>query len=110
MRHAPSVRVAEAGETEYRLNHVGEALAGRHLNANAGVMAIASVPPVVPHAGLNDRRFALAEDSRLPSEPHGQFTLKHGEALEESGMAVLAHDPRSDERRQLGSRTAFGFL
>jgi SPOR domain len=110
MRHALAVRVAEPGETECGLNHVGEAFAGRHLNANAGVMAVARVPPVVPHAGLNNRRFALAEDGRQPGEFHGQFTPEHGEALDESGMAVLANDLCSDKRCQLGSRTAFVIL
>ena len=85
MRHALAVRVAQASETEYRLNHVGKALARRHLNANAGIMAAAGIPPVVPHAWLNDSRLALTQDSRLPGEPHGQFTLKHGEALNGSG-------------------------
>ena len=89
---------------------MGESLAGRHLHANAGVLAVARVPPIVPHARLDDGRIILAEDSRLPGELHGQFTLKHGEALNESGMAVLAHDSRSNERCQLGSRAALWVL
>jgi hypothetical protein len=63
MRHALAVRVTEAGETEYRLNHVSEALAGRYLNPYAGVLAVARVPPVVPHAGLDDGGFTPTEDT-----------------------------------------------
>ena len=37
-------------------------------------------------------------------ELQSYLTLKHGETLNESGMAVRAHDPCSDERRQFGSR------
>src|SRR5262249_21498694 len=110
MRHAFAIRVAEPGETVCGLNHVGEALARRHLNTNAGVLAVARVPPVVPHTRLDDGRLALTEDSRLPGELHGELTLKHGEALNESGMAVLADDPRSNERCQLSSRAALWVL
>src|ERR1700687_4047928 len=106
MRHALAVRVAEPGETEYGLDHVGEALAGRHLNANAGILAVARIPPVVPYARLHDGRLALTENCCLPSKLHGQFAFKDGEAFNESGMTVLPHDPRSDERCQLGSDTA----
>ena len=57
---------------------------------------------------------------RRPTCPHGgwspagalhrQLALEHGEALDESGMAVLANNPRSDERGELGSRAALGVL
>jgi hypothetical protein len=102
-----AVRVAQPGETEYRLNHVGEALSGRHLDAQAGVMPVARVPPVVPHAGLDDGGFTPTEDTSLPCELHSQLTLKHGEGLNESGVAVLAHDACSNERRQFSSRAPF---
>src|SRR5262249_33221116 len=103
MRHAPAVRVSEPRETEYRLNHMGESLAGRHFDANTGILVFARVPPVVPHARLDDSRLALTEDSCLPGELHGQLALQDGEALNESRMAVLAHDPRSNQCCQLGS-------
>jgi hypothetical protein len=88
MRHALSVRVTEAAETKYRLNHVGEAVAGRYLNPYAGVLVATRVPPVVPQAGLADSGFTLTEDAGLPGELHSQLTLKHGEMLNESGMAA----------------------
>src|SRR5262245_7888126 len=110
MRHALSVRVTEAGETKYGLNHVGKALSGRHLHTNAGVLAVARVPPVVPNAGLSDRRFALTKDCRLFGELQRQLTLKHGKALNENGMAVLSDDPCSDQCGQFGSRAALWVL
>ena len=84
MGHALAVRVAGPCEAEHGLNHVGEVLAGRHLDANTGVLAVARIPPVVP----------LRPARRRPSCPHGGqssarrasrlLTRKHGEALNES--------------------------
>ena len=85
---------------------MGESLAGRHLHANAGVLAVARVPPIVPHARFDGGGLARTEDSCLPGELHGQLTLEHGQTLNESGMAVLAHDPRPNQRCQLGSHAA----
>ena len=107
MRHALAVRVAKPRQTEHRLYHVGEALAGRHLNSYAGILAVACVPPVVPHARIDDGGFALTEDASLPCELHSQLTLKHGETLNESGVAVLAYDPCSNECGQFSSRAPF---
>src|SRR4029450_7463925 len=67
---------------------------------------VARFPPVVPHACLDHGRLALAQDARLPVTLQGQFSLEHGEALDESRMVVLADDPRPNERRQLGGRAA----
>ena len=43
----------------------------------------------------------------MPCELHSQLTLKHGETLNESGVAVLAHDPCSNECRQFSSHAPF---
>jgi hypothetical protein len=106
-RHALRVRMAETGKPKKGLDHVGEALAGRDLHPSTRV-AVARVPPVVPHVRLDDSRLALAQDARLPVTLHGQFPLEHGEALDKGGVEMLPDDARPDERSQLGGRAALG--
>jgi signal peptidase I len=107
IRHAPGVGVAESRKTEQRLEHVSKALAGGHLHTDASV-AVARIPPVVPHARLDDRRFALAQNGCLPVALHSQLPLECGESLDHRRMAVLANHARANEGRQLSGRAALG--
>jgi hypothetical protein len=82
---------------------------GCDLHAHAGV-TVARVPPVVPLIPLDNGRLALAQDVRPPGALHGQLTLEHGEALDKSGVAVLADHARSDERGELDGQATLGVL
>jgi hypothetical protein len=51
--------------------------------------------PLLKDAEFDDLSRTSESIASLPCELHSQLTLKHGETLNESGVAVLAHDPCS---------------
>jgi hypothetical protein len=53
--------------------------------------------PLLKDAEFDDLSRTSESIASLPCELHSQLTLKHGETLNESGVAVLAHDPCSNE-------------
>ena len=73
-------------------------------------MPVARVPPVVPPAGLDDRRLAFAQDARPPVELQRQLAFEHREALDDRGVEVLADDPGPGERGQLGGGSPLGVV
>src|SRR5215472_15064083 len=60
--HALAVGVPELRETEKGLYHVHEPLSWCDLQPYARV-AVARIPPVVPHAGLDNGRLALMQNT-----------------------------------------------
>jgi hypothetical protein len=109
MRHSLGIGIPEPCETKQGFNHMGKALARRHLHPHAGVM-VAGIPPVVPCIRRDSGGLSLTKNTHLSGNLHAQFTVKNGEAFDYSGMAVFADDPRSDKREQFGDRAALGVL
>jgi hypothetical protein len=83
---------------------VHEPLAGSDLRPNRASRSLAFHQSC--QTGLDDGRLALMQNADLPIAFYAQLTLKRGEALDESGVAVFPHDTRADNRGQLGGRAA----
>jgi hypothetical protein len=60
----------------------------------------------VPHARLDNARFTLAKDARLPVALDGQLTLKDVKALDHRRVAVLANDAGPNEGSEFGGYAA----
>jgi hypothetical protein len=69
---------------------------------------VAGVPPVVPHARLDDGRLAFAEDAGLAVQLQSQLALEHRNALDQRGVEMLADDTRADRCGQLRGRASIG--
>ena len=107
--HTFGIGMPKSGEAEEGLDHMGEALTGRHFHAHVGI-SVACIPPVVPCIRFDGSGLALAKYARPAAPLHGQLTLKNGEALDNPGMAVFADDLRTYTRDKLGHCAAIGIL
>jgi rSAM/selenodomain-associated transferase 2 len=103
MRHPLCIGVSEPREAEQRFEHVAEALARRDLDPHTGI-AVAAIPPVVPHARLDDGRLALPQNAGLPVAFDRQLALENGEALHQGRMAACSGSAVSLPRGNAESR------
>jgi len=83
-----------------------KALTGGDFHAHESV-AVARIPPVVPHARFDDGGLALSQDACLPITLDGQLALEHCEALDDPRVTVLANNARPDEGGELGGGSPF---
>jgi hypothetical protein len=109
VRHTAAVSIPEPRKPEKGLDHLEKARTRRHLHPHADV-AVCRIPPIVLHIRFDGRGLSLTRNSRFSAPFDCQLSIKCGEALDYSGMAVFTGDPSSDTREELGDRAALGIL